>query len=195
MKVTIKTVLGKITFDLANTHVLALIRQAAEYAGEAEEAKATKREEEPASAPTECRCEVKIPKQEPVHAPEKKTPVHGSRAEAMFGQKSDWDMPGLAPCKDEIQETYTGFIWARCDSCGKEKGFCAKLPISYHKCECGHKTLLRNLRPAFVRCKCGREFKYKTNIQDQVFTIPCLSCGSPVDLELNKDWTAYKTIE
>ena len=199
MKVKIKTVFGKFTFDLAKNHVLALVRQATEYAGESEEVEPVEKEEEPplvklvAPEDTRCSCEVKIPEQKD-HEPatEKKAPVlHGSRAEAMFGQKADWDMPGK---EEEVRDTYTGFIYARCESCGKEKGFCTKLPISFHKCECGHKTVLSNLRLAVVRCKCGSEFKYKTNIKDRVFTIPCLKCGSPVDLEMNKDWTAYNTI-
>lgn len=202
MKVTIKTVFGKFTFDLAKNHVLALVRQATEYAGESKEVEPVEKEEEPCrkewkeryiqilnEPPTEKK-DPEQPANEP--ATEKKAPVlHGSRAEAMFGQKADWDMPGK---EEDVRETYTGFLYVRCESCGKEKGFCTKLPISFHKCECGHKTVLRDLRAAFVKCKCGSDFKYKTNIKDRVFTIPCLKCESPVDLEMNKDWTAYNTI-
>lgn len=33
-----------------------------------------------------------------------------------------------------------------------------------------------------------------TNISDPQFTMNCLSCGAPVDLELNSRGTAYVTI-
>ena len=74
---------------------------------------------------------------EPVNKPEPKPepkPAPKSRAEAMFGQKEAWNMPAKntapapkPPAEDPVP-TCTGFIYARCESCGKEKGYCARIP-------------------------------------------------------------------
>lgn len=50
------------------------------------------------------------------------------------------------------------------------------------------------MKPAFLKCKCGGQFKYKTNATEEVFDFPCLKCGNPVDLQLNKRGDAYVTI-
>lgn len=75
---------------------------------------------------------------------------------------------------------YTGFLYIRCPKCGKEKGFCAKLPLTESRCrECGEKIELKNLHVVFFTCKCGRSFSYRTNITDDMFEIVCLDCGAP----------------
>lgn len=53
---------------------------------------------------------------------------------------------------------------------------------------------LHDLKPVFLKCKCGSVFKYKTNVSEEVFDFPCLKCGNPVDLQLNKRGNAYVTI-
>ena len=199
MKITIKTVFGKNTFDLEKNRVLALIQQAAAFAAD----------EETCDGCEDCECCAEEEDARPLQpvvvlnhveeAPAEEKPAPKSRVEAMFGKKDSWDMPAKAEKPTEAAKpapaeapkpTYTGFIYARCESCGKEKGYCAKAPISHHKCECGHSTELSIMKPARVTCECGGDFTYKTNIQDRSFTINCLKCGSPVDLEMSK-WAAY----
>lgn len=91
-------------------------------------------------------------------------------------------------------EEYKGFLMIKCEKCGTVKGFCAKTPISEYKCECGGKTKLHDLKMVHLHCKCGSHFKYKTNITDERFEYNCLTCGSPVDLELNGRRNTYVTI-
>ena len=61
----------------------------------------------------------------------------------------------------------------------KTPGICAKTPTTYSKCECGHRTELHDLKPVFLKCKCGSVFKYKTNISEEVFDFPCLKLREP----------------
>lgn len=82
----------------------------------------------------------------------------------------------------------------KCEHCGKLKGFCAKTPITEFTCECGEKTELHDLKVAHLHCKCGSNWKYKTNVTDDTFDYNCLNCGSPVDLELNNRRNTYVTI-
>lgn len=100
----------------------------------------------------------------------------------------------VTPDLPEGPQLYKGFLLVKCEKCGKLRGFCAKAPTSYSKCECGHRTELRDLKPAYLKCKCGSVFKYKTNVSEEVFDFPCLKCGNPVDLQLNKRGNAYVTI-
>ena len=50
------------------------------------------------------------------------------------------------------------------------------------------------MRPMYLKCKCGAEFRYKTNLTEKYITHPCVSCGAPVDMMLNSRETAYVTI-
>lgn len=97
---------------------------------------------------------------------------------------------------DEIKgnyshSTYSGMLVVQCDHCGKEKAFSTKKPIGAYKCECGHVTELREMRKAVAICECGKMWNMKTNVQKDRFEFECLSCGTPIDLELNRRTNEY----
>lgn len=98
------------------------------------------------------------------------------------------------PKQEPTAAGYKGFLHIKCGSCGKVKGFCVKNHITEHRCECGNVEALVDLKPMYVNCKCGEQFKYMTNMTDGVISIDCISCGSPVDLELNEKKRVYQTI-
>lgn len=89
---------------------------------------------------------------------------------------------------------YKGFLLIECEECGAVKAFCAKRETYGFKCSCGHETPLENLRPLFMHCKCGKSFRYKTNVTAQTITHTCLNCKAPVDMELNSKGNAYVTV-
>lgn len=89
---------------------------------------------------------------------------------------------------------YAGFLYIRCEECGAERGFNAKKPTKAHICSCGHRTPLADLARVEARCECGQSWRYYTNIRDKTFTMSCLRCGSPIDLELHHKDNAYVTM-
>lgn len=118
-----------------------------------------------------------------------------SRAETMFGPKETWDIPDKAEAEETTPKTHKGFLLIRCAQCGDLRGFCVKQPISSYRCAaCGGETPLHDLMSAHIRCKCGKSFKYRTNIEKDSITYNCLSCGAPVDLAYNKKARAYQTV-
>lgn len=126
-------------------------------------------------------------------APRPRPTERRSKTERMFGSKDTWNIPAGATV-DKDQGPYRGFLLIRCEECGEVKAYCAKRETYAFRCKCGHETPLEKLRPMFVKCKCGKEFRYRTNLTDEHYTHTCLDCGSPVDLELNRRGTAYVTI-
>lgn len=204
MKVTIKTTFGKMKFEMDQHHAVLLIRNAAEFATKSEEAAAVKPAPVPAiptTPPTAKPSEASVEKKRP--ATPKTTanipaPTQGKRSESLFGAKETWDMPAAdnKPAQSETgeREEYWGALFVKCESCGKTKVFFTKNHVTYQMCECGHKTELYDLMPAFFKCKCGKEIKYRTNMDSMKFDIPCPDCGNPVDLELNGRSTAFVTI-
>lgn len=86
---------------------------------------------------------------------------------------------------------------------GKERylGVCAR---------CGREGLKRNMTTLnvkinragsfkklchlFMHCKCGEDFRCKTNITRPTISHTCIVCKAPVDMEINKKNTAYVTI-
>ena len=76
---------------------------------------------------------------------------------------------------------YTGFLYIRCPKCGKERGFCSRYPVTEFTCKnCGERLLLpEKLSQVSFQCKCGKTFRYKTNITDPSFDISCLDCDAP----------------
>ena len=177
MEITMKTPFGELNFNMPEKQALDLIQNAFLYASQKEP------EETPSVA------------QEPPKAEQPKNKPQ-SRVERLFG-----DFRGKAEEKSEPEkpeehepEEYRGFLLIKCEHCGKIKGFCAKTPISEFTCDCGEKTELYDLKPAHLHCKCGSNWKYKTNITDETFDYNCLNCGSPIYLELNSRRNTYVTI-
>lgn len=195
VQVTMKTPFGEMNFDMPPEKASDLMQRAMQYA-------AGQEPQEPAPMPPHVA-------QEPPKAPGPK-PKPQSRVERMFGNfratgggtemvKVPEDgrinvVPETAR-RPQGAEGYKGFLLVKCEECGKLRGFCAKSPATSSRCECGHRTELHGLKPAFLKCKCGSQFKYKTNATEEVFDFPCLQCGNPVDLQLNKRKNAYVTIE
>ena len=121
-------------------------------------------------------------------------PERRSRTERMFGSRDTWDTPAQPRNPDADQGPYRGFLMIRCEECGEVKAYCARRETYGYKCKCGHETPLEKLRPMFMHCKCGKTFRYKTNLTAKQHTHICMDCGSPVDMEINSRGTAYVTI-
>lgn len=96
---------------------------------------------------------------------------------------------------DKPGRTYKGFLYIRCQGCGRIRGFCTKEPLSAHKCTCGHETVLKDLIPLCLNCECGKQFNYQTNIEEFLFDMNCINCGSPVPIKWNKAKRSYETIK
>lgn len=99
----------------------------------------------------------------------------------------------LSDFPDKVE--FKGFLFLKCEECGKFKAFMPKTPIHKHRCDCGHTTILRDVRAMVVECKCGARFKYLTNAKDSILSIDCYNCGSPVDLEYHERKKEYVTIK
>lgn len=88
-----------------------------------------------------------------------------------------------------------GFLLIECPKCNTMHGFCSKKPLADYACACGHKFSIRDLALMHMTCKCGKYFRYRTNITRDMFTYTCLECGAPVDLEWNKKAKRYDTVK
>lgn len=111
-----------------------------------------------------------------------------------------------APEKEDVTESidpvtepepllYKGFLYIKCRNCGKEKAFCSKSPIREYTCEdCGEKTPLENLISLNTKCECGKYSRYHTNMEDYLFDVNCIACGSPVTVKFNKKKNQYETV-
>lgn len=108
--------------------------------------------------------------------------------------KINFPKPPPKPQESPAEPGYKGFLYIKCEACGTTKGFCTKTAIKEHRCPCGHLTALDNLKPLYVNCKCGANFKYHTNLTDNVTSINCVKCGAPVDLEYHEKQDTYVTI-
>lgn len=89
-----------------------------------------------------------------------------------------------------------GFMSIQCDKCSDIRGFYSREELEYSRCkECDHKTLLTDLAPAVLHCKCGSMVVVNTNMTDAIITITCPFCKAPVDLELDRAGRGYETLE
>lgn len=193
MQVTVKTPFGEMNFDIPPDKVSDLMQRAIRYA-------AGEEPEKPEPAPTPPSVAQEPPKTpEPIRKPQSRVERMFGNFKATNGAAAEETVPDdgkirTRPDLPEEPQLYKGFLLVKCEKCGKLRGFCAKTPTAYSKCECGHRTEPHDLRPVFLKCKCGSVFKYKTNVTEEIFDFPCLKCGNPVDLQLNKRGTAYVTI-
>ena len=89
-----------------------------------------------------------------------------------------------------------GFMSIQCEKCGDIRGFHSREELEYSRCrECDHNTLLTDLAPAVLHCKCGVMSVISTNMTDAIITITCPFCKAPVDLELDRAGRGYETLE
>lgn len=105
------------------------------------------------------------------------------------------DIPEFISPSENEPEQYRGFLLIRCEHCGKIRAYCSNYPVTYHKCECGHKTDLHDLKPLYANCECGQRSYYRTNIEDPILDVNCISCGAPVAVEWNAKKKRYGTIK
>ena len=49
------------------------------------------------------------------------------------------------------------------------------------------------MKPMYVNCDCGEDFKYFTNMDEDIFNYKCINCGDIVKIRINKRGTAYVT--
>ena len=126
-----------------------------------------------------------------------------SRVESLFGSRREWGDYGATPqdtesverdrAEKEQQGPWRGFLIIKCEHCGKVRAFNAKREIYAYRCGCGEETPLSDLKPLYLRCKCGGDFRYKTNLQVEHTEHKCINCGNMVKIRLNDRGTAYVT--
>lgn len=185
MQITMKTPFGDMNFEMPKDKIQELIQKAVQYAAGTEE----QREEAPSNGGLAYEV-IEDDGKTVTIAPTRNEKKPHRRVDSLFGNMQTEQVE-----KEQAEpEEYKGFLMIKCDKCGTVKGFCAKTPISEYKCDCGGKTKLHGLKMVHLHCKCGSHFKYKTNITDERFEYNCLTCGSPVDLELNGRRNTYVTI-
>lgn len=112
-----------------------------------------------------------------------------------YEDENPWNEPPVKDTKSGVLG-YKGFMYIKCQSCGKVKGFCSKDYLEKFHCpSCGMDTDFREgLKPLYVKCICGSKFKYMTNMDEGMFDINCLNCGNPVAVNWNDKKQVYQTI-
>ena len=114
-----------------------------------------------------------------------------SRVESMFGSNWRNQIPDRGSA--ETRRAYRGFLMIECQECGEVHAFCAKQEQTEYRCKCGGVTRLENLIPMYLKCGCGKEYKYLTNLSREEYTHECLNCKALVRMTMNKRGTAYVT--
>lgn len=171
MKIRIETPIARLTADLQENQVAELLQIALRYATGGSTNSTLSMKEFMASRMSEESCPA-------------------DPAPKVFTPKADHK-----PKKSTTEDGYKGFLYIKCEGCGSTKGFCLRAPSKEAYCDCGHKTPLKDLKPLYVNCKCGENFKYMTNLTEDTASINCIHCGSPVDLEYHEKNGVYQTIE
>lgn len=101
---------------------------------------------------------------------------------------------GEEPAPKIIPLGYGGFLYMKCPVCGNTRGFCAKIRLSYYRCECGAVTRMEHMAPLYMKCECGGQARYMTNITEAEFDMTCYDCGSPVAMQWNEKKGQYETM-
>ena len=93
---------------------------------------------------------------------------------------------------------YKGFMYIKCPNCEEARGYFTRTGSERYFCKtCGETTFFdaaAPLVPIYVRCECGKGFRYMTNMTDTAFDINCLDCGAPVAVKWNEKKGLYETI-
>lgn len=99
--------------------------------------------------------------------------------------------------KQKVQARNNGFMSVKCEKCGDIRGFYSKESIQYNRCKlCDRKTVLTDLAPVILHCcYCDRRAVISTNMTEPVITVACPFCRAPVDMELDRAGTTYRTME
>lgn len=99
---------------------------------------------------------------------------------------------------EDVNERYSykGFVYLRCPKCGAVKGTCYKEERTSGMCHsCGNNIPFTNpFVPLYVKCQCGKSYKYMTNMTEEMFDINCVECGNPVAVQYNDRKNIYETI-
>ena len=202
MKVTVNTPLAKVVAEMNTEQAMDLLLQAVRYA--ADYKPQAPQTVEPAPTTIEINDDQKEP--EAVKIPEvPPAPKPKTQTETMFGDRSAQETSAApeAPAEKDTSrpvvikaKKFKGFMHLKCEVCGETKSFYVKHFVDDYKCEaCGHVTDLVDLKLAHAKCpSCQNYIKYLTNMDTDRFDIPCLQCGAPVDMELNKKRDEYDTL-
>lgn len=114
--------------------------------------------------------------------------------------KSEVIPPVAAPvvyvAPEQMKHRGKGFLYIKCENCGKAKGFNTKYDIDRFYCkDCDTTTVFTDpLVHVRFNCECGSNFRYHTNIADDMFDINCLDCQSPVTVEYNGKAKEYRGV-
>ena len=89
--------------------------------------------------------------------------------------------------------TYKGFLYIKCEKCGEIHAFCSRLPMDNSTCQtCGRKTYFHEpLKPLYINCECGQRSRYMTNLNEDLFDVPCIECKAPVAVTYNQRKKIY----
>ena len=49
--------------------------------------------------------------------------------------------------------------------------------------------------PLYMKCECGRQARYLTNMTETEFDVDCYDCGAPVAVEWNEKKWMYETMK
>lgn len=101
---------------------------------------------------------------------------------------------GEEPAPKIISSGYGGYLYMKCPVCGKTRGFCAKACLNNYRCGCGAVTRMGHMVTMVMKCECGRQARYLTNMTEPEFDMTCYDCGAPVAVEWNEKKQMYETM-
>lgn len=129
-----------------------------------------------------------LQKDELINAPVDYATIFDDPAREWPTEKDDTDQSGGVNVRQDTPDGYKGFLLLRCEHCGKERAFNIKTPINDYLCSCcGKVTELDKMRRVRFQCECGKTWQYMTNIDDRFVEVTCISCGSPMAAEQDKN--------